>query len=331
VLALDRITASAAVPLEAWSVSEAERPADLPHRVTFRGIGGNHWRLAAATLASGGISGGTLVVVMHVHLLPAVLPLILRGARLLTVMLGIEVWKPLRALERAALRRSWRIAAISAHTISRFRQANPGLRALAVSVCHPHVPPAAAGGDRVVPGRFALIVGRMSSAERYKGHDLLIDLWPGLVARVPDARLVVGGGGDDADRLRAKAAALQLGDRVEFLGWCPAADLTALYRDAVCFAMPSRGEGFGIVYLEAMREGTPCVAAPGAAAEIITDGVDGLIADPADQPAVADALARLFVDEPLRVRLGAAAAARVAGTFTADRFAARLSALVMEC
>jgi phosphatidylinositol alpha-1,6-mannosyltransferase len=325
------------VTLEVWSLSDTERPAELPERVAFSTAAGSRWRFASTAVNAGAIADDTLLVVMHVHLLPALIPLLWRGARALTVMLGIEVWKPLRPLERIALRRSWRLAAISAYTMDRFRSQNPAVADLPVAVCHPRVPdplpPAETAAPALLPARaapspYALIVGRMSAEERYKGHDLLIDVWPRVMARAPNASLLVAGGGDDVDRLRQKAAVAGLADRVRFLGPVTAGQLAALYRDAACFVMPSAGEGFGIVFLEAMRAGTPCVAGPGAAQEIITDGHDGVIADPTRPDDVADAVARLFLDASYRGRLGAAAAECVARRFTADHLAARVTALL---
>jgi phosphatidylinositol alpha-1,6-mannosyltransferase len=159
----------------------------------------------------------------------------------------------------------------------------------------------------------------MNSRERYKGHDELIDAWPMVRRAVPDARLVIVGDGDDAPRLRAKA-----GEGVEFAGRIDAAQLSALYRDATMFVMPSTGEGFGLVYLEAMQSSTPCIAAKGAAEEIIRDGGDGLIVDPADRDALVAAIVRLFVDPDARARMGAAAADRMAAEFGADALARRV-------
>ena len=328
--------AGAGAGIEVWSLADAERPATLPERVAFTSAAGSRWRFASMAINAEAITGQTLLVVMHVHLLPALMPLLWRGARAVTVLLGIEVWKPLRPLERIALRRSWRLAAISAYTADRFRYDNPALADLPVTICHPRVPTAlppddAPGrGPAGVPTLYALIVGRMSAEERYKGHDLLIDIWPRVVAQAPNASLLVAGGGDDLDRLRQKAAAAGLGDRVRFLGPVSGAQLSALYRDAACFVMPSAGEGFGIVFLEAMRAGTPCIAGPGAAEEIISDGHDGVIVDPARPAAVAEAVARLLLDAPYRGRLGAAARDCVARRFTADRLAASVTALLAD-
>ena len=65
------------------------------------------------------------------------LPLLLRGARLVVVLMGIEAWKPLRRLERAAFRRAWKVVAISAHTVDRFHRANPTLVDVPITVCPP--------------------------------------------------------------------------------------------------------------------------------------------------------------------------------------------------
>ena len=170
-----------------------------------------------------------------------------------------------------------------------------------------------------IDGPYALIVGRMNSRERYKGHDALIDLWPLVRSSVPDARLIIAGDGDDTARLRQKA-----GQGIVFLGRVDESRLAALYRDATFFVMPSTDEGFGLVYLEAMRASTPCIAARGAAEEIITDGLDGVIVDAADREMVLAAMVRLFADPAARARMAAAAAVRVDGEFGAAALATRV-------
>jgi glycosyltransferase involved in cell wall biosynthesis len=327
---VEALTAKAAdgagpAPVEVWSLTDTARPASLPASVTFRTGAGNRWRVVSLALKAADVGGTTLVIVMHVHLLRALWPLIWRGGRVITVMHGIEVWTRLRWLDRLALRHCCRAIAVSAHTVDRFRRENPELAGVPISICHSRAPMPVAPRQDAGGAPCALIVGRMSAAERYKGHDILIDIWPRVLAAVPDATLVVAGDGDDRRRLQAKADAAGLGARVIFAGRVPAEQLAALYLDATCFVMPSTGEGFGLVYLEAMRAGTPCIAGPGAAAEIVTDGVDGLIVDPRDPDAMTTAIVRLFTDVALRDRLGAAATARVEGAFTAEHFAARLS------
>jgi glycosyltransferase involved in cell wall biosynthesis len=92
--------------------------------------------------------------------------------------------------------------------------------------------------------------------------------------------------------------------------------------------LPSDGEGFGLVFLEAMRAGKACIGGPGAPAEIIDDGVTGLIVPSADDDSLVDALSCLFLDDELRDRLGRNGQARFEQTFTARHFADRLRHLI---
>jgi glycosyltransferase involved in cell wall biosynthesis len=146
----------------------------------------------------------------------------------------------------------------------------------------------------------------MDSRERYKGHDTLLELWPAVRRTTPDAQLLVVGDGDDATRLRQKAA--DTCDGITFLGRVDEPTLASLYRDATFFVMPSADEGFGLVFLEAMRASTPCIAAFGAAEEFIRDGHNGLIVDPDDDNELLAAIEHLFADRQQRMRMGAAAA-----------------------
>jgi phosphatidylinositol alpha-1,6-mannosyltransferase len=297
--------------LEVWSLADAERPAAAAPTTGFRTAHGSRLRFASFALhAAASPASDTVVVVMHLQLLPVALPLVWRGARLVTVLMGIEAWVPLGPLERRALQRAWKVAAISTHTATRFRTANPALADLPIDVCRPSAPPLPSAAPETITGPYALIVGRMNSRERYKGHDTLIDVWPTVRRSVPDARLIIAGDGDDADRLRAEA-----GVGVEFVGRVDDRRLAALYRDAAFFVMPSTDEGFGLVYLEAMRASTPCIAARGAAEEIITDGRDGVIVDASDRDSLVAAMVRLFVDPDTRARMATAAVQRVESEF----------------
>src|SRR5262249_40242864 len=137
---------------------------------------------------------------------------------------------------------------------------------------------------------FALIVSRLWSQERYKGHDWLIDIWPGVRRRVPDARLVAVGDGDDRPRLEGRVRTDGLGAAVRFTGKIDDEALAAVYRASAFYVMPSTNEGFGLTYLEAMRAGKPCVALHGAADEIVVDGETGFLLDVGDSGALVEAM-----------------------------------------
>lgn len=233
---------------------------------------------------------------------------------------GIECWHRLSARERRTLATARVRIANSEFTAKRTAASNPDIGPIVVcplalaKETAPEAPP-------VTKTKTVLIVGRMSSAERYKGHDELIAAWPGVVAAVPDARLVIAGDGDDRARLQWLARCSEAGGSVEFRGFVSRRELEQLYGEAAVFAMPSRGEGFGLVYLEAMNQGVPCVGSTcDAAAEIILDGHTGLLIDPTEHDALGRALVRLLQDDPLRHRLGEAGRARLRDRFLYERF-----------
>jgi len=300
--------------VEVWSLDDHTRPSGINTASTFRAARGGRVRFASFGVTDGALSAAdTVVVVMHLQLSPVALPLVWRGARLVTVLMGIEAWTPLNHLQKAAIRRAWKVIAISTHTAERFRIANPWIGEVPIAVCHPGVPAMPRVAAAPFEGRYALIVGRMDASERYKGHDTLIELWPAVRRKIADAQLIVVGDGDDAARLRRKAA--DTCEAITFLGRVDEPTLAALYRDATCFVMPSSDEGFGLVYLEAMRASTPCIAVHGAAEEIITDGHNGLIVNAGDHDALLAAIVHLFANKQARMRMGAAAARLVNSQF----------------
>jgi phosphatidylinositol alpha-1,6-mannosyltransferase len=143
--------------------------------------------------------------------------------------------------------------------------------------------------------------------------------------RVPGAELWIVGSGDDVPRLEREARARGLADAVRFLGRISDRDLGHLYRRAGVFAMPSRQEGFGLVYAEAMWHGLPCIGSTlDAASEVIADGRTGfLVAYDATEP-LANAIVAVLSDRELAARMGIAAAADAHRRFGYARFRADL-------
>ena len=167
----------------------------------------------------------------------------------------------------------------------------------------------------------ALILGRISLDESYKGHNERVDAWPRVIRAVPDARLLIAGAGSGLDALRARAAASPATDSIEFLGFVPEADLDALWRRVSVFAMPSRGEGFGLVYIEAMRRSVPVIASThDAGQEINIDGETGFNASLDNKDELADRLIELLANPDKRRRLGANGLARWSEHFRFSRF-----------
>lgn len=267
----------------------------------------------------------------------SVIPRALRAPHIVFLN-GIEAWAPgWKSGIRSALAGARGRIAISVHTARRVRSLHPDIGP--VHVCPlallPEEAPDAAAADlaaaSLVDERSVLVVGRMSADERYKGHDELLECWGRVRHRIPDARLVIVGSGDDAERLRSKARRLGHSESVHFLGFVSGPTLQAVLSRAGVFAMPSRQEGFGLVYLEAMRARLPCIGSSvDAAGEVIIDGETGLLVDPARPDELSSSLVRLLEDRDLRARMGTAGGARYRAEFTYDAYRERLRAILQE-
>jgi len=235
------------------------------------------------------------IVCGHLHLLPlAALAALRYEAPLTLIVHGIEAWQKPRVL---GLQRSLpsvnAFVSVSRFTKQRFLQWAP------LREKQGHIIPDCVDLSKFGPGpkpayllerygvsghRVIMTVGRLNAAERYKGIDEVLDVMPSLVRETPDLIYLILGDGDDRLRLEAKTRSLGLDQHVKFGGYIPEEEKAGHLRLADAFVMPGRGEGFGIVYLEAMACGVPVVASKAdASREAVLDGQLGLIADP-DNP-----------------------------------------------
>jgi phosphatidylinositol alpha-1,6-mannosyltransferase len=235
---------------------------------------------------------------------------------------GMEVWKPLPSFRRRALMRANLVLGPSRDTVQKLIEVqgvapekvgrlawplSPSFLRMADAAAGLPVPPAFPRAGPVV-----LTVGRWASSERYKGADELIRAVPQFNTAVPGLQLVAAGGGDDLPRLRGLATGLGIADRVHFLENLSREEVAACYARADLFALPSTGEGFGLVYLEAMAFSRAVIGvACGGTTDVVENGVNGLLIPPHDAGALARALGRLLLDEPFRAQLGRRGAAIV--------------------
>jgi phosphatidylinositol alpha-1,6-mannosyltransferase len=192
---------------------------------------------------------------------------------------GIEVWRAFTTAERRALRATERILCVSDYTRRQLASHCPGLTPSQLTVLpnalDPEIAAAAEQPGIAQPG-LILAVARLDAAEAYKGIDHLIAAMPAVRAVIPAARLRVVGDGNDRPRLENLAAGMNGG--VEFRGRVTDAELRQHLDACQLFALPSGGEGFGLVYLEAMAHGKPCVAAnAGGAPEVVNPASGRLV------------------------------------------------------
>lgn len=159
----------------------------------------------------------------------------------------------------------------------------------------------------------------------HKRVDLLLQAFGGLADRHPEARLWIYGEGPDEAALREQAAASPHRERVRFAGYAHPAEMARAFQAADAFALLSRWEGLSNALLEAMACGAaPVVTRVSGAADVVRDGETGLLVPPDDPHAARQALERLASDPDLRRRLGTAAAATIAESYSLDTTVDRL-------
>ncbi|WP_345281281.1 glycosyltransferase family 4 protein [Streptomyces gulbargensis] len=197
------------------------------------------------------------------------------------------------------------------------------------------------GGD-AVRARLGLsdrpVVVCVSRLVPRKGQDTLIRAMPAILRRVPDAVLLIVGGGPYEKELRRLAATTGVAGSVRFTGAVPWSELPAHYGAGDVFAMPCRTrrggldvEGLGIVYLEASATGLPVVAGDsGGAPDAVLDGETGWVVRGGSAEETADRVATLLLDPELRARMGERGRAWVEEKWRWDLLAERLRDLLAE-
>ena len=305
---------------------------------SFRGFGRRKVRFVIQAMRLA-MHNPQLIFAAHPNLAPTaiVMKTIARNARTMVGAHGIEVWQPLSSIRRVSFRRADLIMVPSTYTLERIAQAQrvPSSKMrkipwpldtefLALSEFPPNFP-AATSFPR---GDVVLSVGRWSSTERYKGADLLIRAVVQLSDSFPGLQLVLAGPGDDIERLRNEAQHFGVSERVHFFPAISREELAALYSRSDVFALPSTGEGFGLVFLEAMAFGKAIVGADaGGIPDVVRHGREGLLVSPTVE-AVSSALRRLLSDPLLRKEMGMRGRDRVRTEFSFARFQQQLATAI---
>ena len=307
---------------------------------------GAKWRFAAQALREAAYWRPDLIVCVHRGLAPIGWLAGKLGRRPYWVIVhGIEAWHPLPHLMRASLRQADLVVTTSAFShqqVMTLHQLSPEHMTRLPCVLDSRLLKLGSAENslrgRLPEGRrLILTVARLAASEQYKGHDIVLRALPRVLARVPDTTYLIVGDGDDRPRLEAMARQLDVEAHVVFTGDVTEAELAACYRASEVFVLPARtqlgdhpqGEGFGIVFLEAMAFGKPVIGPNyGAPVEIIRHGEHGLLVDPEDPEAVARALIQLLVAPDAARSMGRAASQWVAREYSYECFRERIRRLL---
>jgi len=263
-----------------------------------------------------------------------------RGAKSIVWTHGLDVWEPLSMVRRRALRSADLIIAPTNDTANhvagqqdvprgRIRvlpwALDPQFEALLAAKPAPALP------ANFPAGRVILTVGRWFAEERYKGMDTLITALPRLLTEWPDLQLIAVGEGDDQGWLEQIADGRGVLPHVHFLTGLTYPEIVACYQACEIFALPSRGEGFGLVYLEAMACGKPVIGGGhGGAPEVIDDGKTGYLVQHGDAGQLATSLETLLSDPELGREMGARGRERVEREFRFNVFAKSLKKILRD-
>jgi glycosyltransferase involved in cell wall biosynthesis len=165
-----------------------------------------------------------------------------------------------------------------------------------------------------------------------KGHDLLIRAVASLAAEFPTLTLEIIGDGPERGRLQALAQQLHVDDRVRFLGRRSRQQVASAMQQCTLFALPSRYEGLGCVYLEAMASGKPVIGCRGQGIEeVVEHGTNGWLVGPDDVKELRDALSTLLSNTALRRFVASQARQTILDEFTLTHQADHLRRIYQEC
>ena len=342
---------SAGIPADEIARDFGNSPAGMPAlpgsgapRMDFRCAG--WWPLSLRTPAFAGQlfihtlrHRPDLVVTTHVNFSPvASLLKGLAGIPYAVVAHGVDVWGVRRRWLGQALGRADRVLAVSQFTRARMlaelRLDPDAVGVLPNTVDSEHFRPAPK--PRYLLKRFGLkpdqpvilTVARLASEERYKGYDQVLRALPAIKRLVPKAHYILGGRGADRCRVEGLVRQLKLADSVTLAGYIPDHELCDFYNLCDVFAMPSKLEGFGIVFLEALACGKPVLAGnKDGSVDALLGGELGVLIDPDDVPQIAQALSAILLGqhplpilkEPERLR------ERVIAAYGYERFVQRVA------
>jgi glycosyltransferase involved in cell wall biosynthesis len=298
---------------------------NVPAKITFvpdAAKGPAHYLRAIANAKRG---RPDLVICGHVNLLPVACAI---APHPLLMIYGIDAWRPFPGVvARRVLHRAGAVVSISNITCERFLGWS-GYRGPT------HFLPNAIHAEQYalrpkkrdlverygLEGKWVLLtVGRLAPDER-KGFDAVLEV---LVNLPEDIVYIIAGGGDDSARLQQKAARLGIARRVIFTGLFPDDEKPDLYSVADAYIMPSRGEGFGFVFLEALASGAPAIGSKhDGGREALLDGKLGQLVDPLSRAEIEAAVRELYTLRPER-RIPEALQC-----FAYEQFCSRLRAII---
>lgn len=261
-----------------------------------------------------------------------------------TLTYGVDVWN-LNGLKLSGLKHSQEVITISSYTKGLLLDQLNGYSEDRIFLL-----PCAVDSERFKPkpkseylmdkwqikndDKVILTIARLSKSEKYKGYDKVMLALSQLLnlpaSQLPNFKYIIGGSGDDMDRINGLIKDNGLEDKVILTGFIPDEEIVDYYNLCDVFIMPSKGEGFGIVFLEALACGKPVIAGnKDGSTDAVIDGELGILVDPDNVDEIADAIIKVLKGDATEKLLDSEYLRKnVLKAYGFDRFKERLKTLI---
>ncbi len=296
--------------LKVYALHDHDKDADtkyLPSQI-FKGFNSSSIKFVLQSIAAGLKS--RIIIISHINLLSLgyVIKKLSPKTKVLVFAHGIEIWKPLSTRQQKMLRRCDRIIAVSNFTrdvIIKNQSLLPELCSVLNNCLDPFLP-AHYGISKSAkllteygfePDDFVILtLTRLSFKEKYKGYEKVLKAMAELNGSLPTLKYLIVGKYNPGERKRLQVIInnLHLEGDVVFTGFVEDSNLGEYYTLADAYVMPSKKEGFGIVFIEAMNYGLPVIAGnKDGSVDALANGCLGMLVDPDDQPAITSAIQKV--------------------------------------
>lgn len=342
VLAMQEIAQKQGAQVEVLSYLDAGqgKPKVLARQTKFRAFGGSRIKFSVALTRK--LLKADLIFFDHVTLALPILPFQrITRARTVVFAHGSEAWRKVRKTSRMIFKRADLCLANSSFTLKKmFKHVGEFNGSACLLGLSPRFElnkkinsiPAQSlfltsveGKEREIRDKALLLVGRIMKDEPGKGWWSLLDILPSILNHHPDTQVVFPGPGDGRAELHKHVKNLGIEKKVFIPGFLSQEKIRALYQRCFAYVMPSKQEGFGLVYLEAMNYAKPCIGCwNDGAQDVILNDKTGYLVDKGSRKDLFDAV-MILLDNPKKARkLGENGFRRLHSKFTASKFQNRL-------
>lgn len=303
---MEEITVESKKELSIFSLHDKEEVDTKPYlkKCSFKAFSGNRFLFVIKSFLVGIKS--KVVVISHINLsLPAYLIKIFSPqTKVILLAHGIEVWKPLSGIKRKLIRSADMVVVVSNFTKKKILQHHPVKKILVINNClDPYLPDPVDSRIEmrkkigISEGALVLMtLSRLSSSEQNKNYDNILASVRKLKQEVPSIKYMFVGKYDSKEKERLDQLIFDLGlkDDVIFTGFVPDEELAHYYGMADIYVMPSRKEGFGISFIEAMYYGLPVIGGNAdGSTDALLNGQLGLMVDPGRPDELTSAIAKV--------------------------------------